>query len=91
MTIEELLASKQTFYTKRWQSNDFYPVDKYTWDETEGKYHRWGFKKKDWGTIDNQALLSILRDNPCLISPDEFKDEYHYNGEYKLIIEAHPW
>lgn len=87
MTIEELLASKQTFYTKRWQGNGFYPIDKYTWDESENKYHRWGFKKKNWGTIDNHMLLCILRDNPFVISLEEFQDENHYDSENKPVVD----
>ena len=33
LSIDELLASKRTFYTKRWQGNGYYPIDKFVWNE----------------------------------------------------------
>ena len=88
MTLQELLDSKKTFYTKRIQSNGFYPIDKYEWDETEGAYRCWAYKKKNWGCNTNQNLYFVLKNNPYLITAEELFNEHHSTYEGKEEVKA---
>ena len=40
ITPEEAVDSHGTFYAKRWQSNGYYPIEKYVWDENEQNYEQ---------------------------------------------------
>lgn len=89
MSIRELLESHSTFYTKAWQGNGFYPIDKYEWNESVGCYVRRAFKHKSpypYGYL--SSLEYILKNNPFLVSLGEFMDEKHYTNEGLELIKT---
>lgn len=82
LTIDELLASKRTFYTKRLQENGYYPIDKFVWDEENGTYDRVPFKHRNpypYGNLDE--IKYILENNPFLISVEEFMNNKTWGSE----------
>lgn len=88
LSIDELLASKRTFYTKRWQSNGYYPIDKFVWNEEYETYDRVPFKRKNpyhYGDLDQ--IKYVLEHNPFLISVEEFMDNRSYDSEGLPLVQ----
>lgn len=86
------LDSHKTFYAQKWQSNGFYPIDKYVWNEAEKAYEHFTEKinaqgKRFWlsrgcpngGDISNYDWLKyIFEHNAYALSFDKITDEHHY-------------
>lgn len=97
ITPLEAANSRSTFYVKRLQSNGYYPIDKYVWNETEqdyehfvqktsqGKYYwrSWGFQSSCVETVEDKikSMLYFLERNPMIISFNPMKDTRHYDDK----------
>ena len=40
--------SQRTFYMRQWQSNGYYPIDKFVWDSERGMYEQQTRKGNSW-------------------------------------------
>lgn len=95
LTYEEAINSNRTFYAKRWQQNDFYPIykfvyhpDKDAYEQFEDKgssgWHSWGIDwcgVKDAKFTNKEWWLSIFKMNPYKFSFQPMKDDHHYNTD----------
>ena len=83
--LRKLLKSHKTFYTKQWQSNGYYPIDKFVWNEDENEYWVSSYNTKPlrptyWvGGI--EGLLYVLTHNGFIISEGEFKNTKEFSAE----------
>lgn len=69
------MASRRPFYTKRLQSNGYYPIDKWVWNGESGMYDRIPFKTKTpYHYAEPGMMRFVLENNPFLISESEFMD-----------------
>lgn len=58
--LKQILSNHETFYTKIYQSNGYYPIEEYKYDETQGGYIR------RWGARTYPSVLSISDIMECL-------------------------
>lgn len=84
LTAVEALDSKRTFYVKHWQSNGYYPIDKYKYNSETKQYERFVNKSDQWrsrGLFDYVYLKYIFEHNACIISFSEMTDTLNYNED----------
>lgn len=94
ITPEEAVDSHGTFYAKRWQSNGYYPIEKYVWDENEQNYEQfvrktskgkpywrsWCFRCAGENSVEKrERLLYIFKNNPYILSFKPMKDTSNYD------------
>ena len=88
--VKELLNTHDTFYVKKWQTNGYYPIDKFIWNEEEGEYWVKPFKTKalrKTGWVNgNEGLLDVLVGNAYIISRSEFNDTKKFSDEGLSLI-----
>lgn len=93
--VAEILNAKKTFYSKKWQGNGYYPIDKYEWIEEENTWERFVQKSKGgkeyWHsrglvrspqpekTTDREWLEFPFTHAGYILSFNEMKDNKHYN------------
>lgn len=58
--LKQILSNHETFYTKIYQSNGYYPIEEYKYDEAQGGYIR------RWGARTYPSVLSINDIMECL-------------------------
>ena len=46
--VKNILNAKKTFYAKKWQSNGYYPIEKYEWVEKENTWEHFVKKSNAW-------------------------------------------
>jgi hypothetical protein len=89
ITLNEALNGKRSFYAKKWQQNDFYPIEKYVYhadtdefeqfDQKISGWNSWGIPKA--GSVPNKEWLRyIFEHGNYRLSFDEFKDDKHWNN-----------
>ena len=88
--VMELLKSHRPFYTKKWQSNGYYPIEKLVWNEKAGEYwyiRRKGEEPRKTGWVGGlKGLLNVLTNNGFIISESEFVDTKAFTDEgHKLV------
>ena len=90
--VKTALDSHKTFYAQKWQSNGFYPIKKFVWDEKQKAYEEFDGKinkqgKNFWqscgcpngGDISNYDWLKYrFENNAYALSFDKITDEHHY-------------
>lgn len=89
MGTNELINAKGTFYTKKFQCNGFYPIDRFSWNKQKNKYERFVRKTNDFvnyfyklsSEYSVSELTYLLEHNSFLISGKELKDDLNYNIE----------
>ena len=92
--LRKMLKSHKTFYTKQWQSNGYYPIDKFVWNEDENEYWVSSYKTKPlspthWvGGI--EGLLYVLTHNGYIISEGEFKNTKECSAEGLPLVWGQP-
>lgn len=93
--VAEILNAKKTFYSKKWQSNDYYPIHKYEWIEEKNTWEEFVQKieggKETWisrGLVrspqpekftDREWLEFPFIHASYILSFNEMKDNKHYN------------
>lgn len=79
------LNSQRTFYMKQWQSNGYYPIDKFVWDSERGMYEQQTRKGNSWKSRGyyetNQYWQYIFEHMECILSFDEMENNKKYNLE----------
>lgn len=97
ITPLEAANSRGTFYVKRFQSNGYYPIDKYVWNESEQDYEHfvqkisqgkpywrsWGFQCAYEKAVEDKIkfMLYFLENNPMIISFKPMKDTSSYDDK----------
>lgn len=84
ITIDSALASRGTFYEKRWQGNGFYPIYKYVWDEELQQYVLFNQKSDkwvNWGGHTEKELRFEFQYNLGILSFEEMKDNNNFNDK----------
>lgn len=87
MRTIELIKSKITFYAKKIQCNEFYPICKFSWDEQKEKYVRYERKTKDFikyyyitsAEYNINELIYLFENNGFILSSKEMFDDLNYN------------
>lgn len=94
ISAEKALNGKATFYAKKWQQNNYYPIEKFVWNEEQngweefvqkgGSWHSWGvvFPNKVTygdGVTNYSWWLYIFQNNSYILSDEEMTDNKHYN------------
>lgn len=91
ITAKQFLEAKKTFYAKKRQNNDFFPIYKFVWNKKENAWERFSEKESGWksegfgnkmGQEDNiNWFLYIFEHNSYILSYKEMKDNYTYNDK----------
>lgn len=85
ISVITALNSKRTFYSKQWQSNGYYPIDKFVWDSERGMYEQLTNKSNKWKSrgyyAENNYWQYIFEHNPFILSFDEMTNTRKYNCE----------
>ena len=93
--VAKILDAKKTFYSKKWQGNGYYPIQKYEWIEGENTWEEFVQKikggKETWlsyGLVrspqpekvtDREWLEYPFLHMSFILSFNEMKDNKHYN------------
>ena len=76
--LRQLVANRETFWTKKWQQNGYYPITKWEYDEENGCYHTiWGQKVRP---VDINNVMSAATSDD-LLSNEPFSDEHVYEED----------
>lgn len=89
ITIEQALNGKRDFYSKSFQNNGYYPIDKYVYhadtDEFEqfvqktSGWKSWGISKAS-GISNKDWLRYIFEHNSKILTWEEMTDNHSYNS-----------
>ncbi len=76
--LRQLVANRETFWTKKWQQNGYYPITRWEYDEENGCYHTiWGQRVR---SVDiNNVMRAATSDD--LLSNEPFNDEHVYEED----------
>ena len=67
ITITEALNSKKEFYAKKWQQNNYYPIDKFVYHPESDTYEQFIQKNSGWKSY------GISYEKPTIITVDDGK------------------
>jgi hypothetical protein len=88
--VAKILDAKKTFYSKKWQGNGYYPIEKYEWVEKENTWERFVQKVDGWRSrglvhspsedvTDREWIEYPFLHMSFILSFNEMKDNKHYN------------
>ena len=88
--VSNILDAKKTFYVKKWQSNGYYPIEKYVWNDDEQTWEEFVQKGNGWlsyGLVhspsekvtDREWLEYPFLHMSYILSFNEMIDNYNYN------------
>ena len=88
ITTEQALNGKKDFYCKSFQSNGYYPIDKYVYHADTDEFEQFVQKTSGWkswgiskatGISNKEWLRYIFEHNSNILTWDEMTDNYNYN------------
>ena len=84
LTADEALSLRGTFYAKRWQSNGFYPVYKFEYNNENGTYTMLLRKGERWVSLssgDYEWFKNIFEHNAFILTTHCMVNNKHYENE----------
>ena len=88
ITIEQALNGKRDFYSKSFQNNEYYPIDKYVYHADTDEFEQFVQKTSGWkswgipkaaGISNKDWLKYIFEHNGKKLTWDEMTDNKNYN------------
>ena len=88
ITIEQALNGKRDFYSKSFQNNGYYPIDKYVYHADTDEFEQFVQKTSGWkswgipkaaGISNKDGLKYIFEHNGKKLTWDEMTDNNNYN------------
>lgn len=88
ITIEQALNGKKDFYTKFFQQNGYYPIDKYVYHADTDEFEQFVQKESGWksygiskaaGISNKDWLRYIFEHNNMVLTRDEMVDNYSHD------------
>lgn len=88
ITIEQALNGKRDFYSKSFQNNGYYPIDKYVYHADTDEFEQFVQKTSGWkswgipkaaGISNKNWLKYIFEHNGKKLTWDEMTDKKNYN------------
>lgn len=81
--VTTALSSHCTFYAKKWQSNGYYPIDKFVWNNEKNMYEQFVKKSDKWVSHgfrgDNHYWQYVFEHNAFILSFEEMTQTRKYN------------
>ena len=88
--VKSILDAKKTFYAKKWQSNGYYPIEKYVWNDDEQTWEYFCQKGNGWHSrglvhspsekvTDREWLEYPFLHVSYILSFNEMIDNYNFN------------
>jgi putative lipase involved disintegration of autophagic bodies len=87
--VSNILDAKKTFYVKKWQSNNYYPIKKYVWVDSENTWEEfvqkgngwlsWGLVRHPLGGTPQSWIGYSFERMSVILSFNEMRDNYNYN------------
>ena len=90
ISINEALNGKKTFYAKRFQSNGYYPINKFVYHPDRDAFEQFVQKNsgwQSWGIAEPEDITNkewwryIFENNQYKLSFEEMTDNKQYNCE----------
>ena len=90
--VKSILDAKKTFYAKKWQSNGYYPIEKYVWVEKENTWENFVKKIDGWHSrglvhspsedvTDREWLEYPFLHMSFILSFNEMIDDHNFNDK----------
>ena len=89
ITIEQALNGKRDFYRKTFQSNGYYPIDKYVYHADTDEFEQFVQKTSGWkswgiskaaGISNKDWLRYIFEHTSIVLAWDEMTDNYSHDA-----------
>lgn len=81
--VQTALSSHGTFYAKQWQSNGYYPIDKFVWNNEKNMYEQFVKKSDKWVSRgcrgDNHYWQYVFEHTAFILSFEEMTQTRKYN------------